>query len=162
MTVLAEVAATYRNPAGPVGRMVAEGPREDRSLAILMGAMFLMFVARAPVAARAAHLDPTTPLEARLGINLFAMVFLVPVLAYALAFALRGLMGAVGCKAPAFASRVALFWAMLAITPLALAQGLLEGFLGPQGLAQLSGLAVFAIFGWFVVQGLRAACRSFR
>ena len=118
MTVTAEILATYRDPAGPVGRLVASGPREDRSLAILLAAAALMFVARAPSLARAAHLDPSVPLNARLGITLFAMLFMLPLLAYALAWLLHLAMRALGGQGGSSGARMALFWALFAIAPL--------------------------------------------
>lgn len=158
MTVAAEILATYRDPAGPVARLVASGPREDRSLAILLAAAVLMFVARAPSLARAAHLDPAVPLDARLGITLFALVFVLPLLAYVVAYLLHLGMRALGRQGEASGARVALFWALLASAPVMLLHGLLEGFLGPDAMvAKMVGLAVFAGFLWFCVRGLGAA-----
>ncbi len=160
MTVMAEILATYRDPAGPVGRLVASGPREDRSLAILMAAALLMFVARAPSMARMAHLDPSVPLNARLGITLFALLFVLPLLAYALAMGVHLVMRGFGGQGQPDGARVALFWALLAITPAALLHGLLEGFWGSQALGvRIVGFAVFAGFLWFWGRGLGAAYR---
>ncbi|MCY1125501.1 YIP1 family protein [Frigidibacter sp. RF13] len=157
MTVTAEILATWRDPAGPVGRLVATGPREDRSLAILMAAAVLMFVARAPSVARAAHLDPSAPLDARLGITLFAMLFLLPLLAYGLALALHLCLRALGRQGAASGARIALFWSFLALSPALLLQGLAEGMLGQTGAVRALGLLVFAAFLWFLLRGLAAA-----
>ena len=158
MTVAAEILATYRDPAGPVGRLVASGPREDRSLAILLAAAVLMFVAKTPALARAAHLDPSVPLNARLGITLFVMLFVLPLLAYALAWPLHLAMRALGGQGAASGARLALFWALFAIAPLMLVHGLLQGFLGPEAMgARIAGFVVFAGFLWFCGRGLGAA-----
>ncbi|WP_284163208.1 YIP1 family protein [Frigidibacter sp. SD6-1] len=157
MTVTAEILATWRDPAGPVGRLVATGPREDRSLAILMAAAVLMFVARAPSLARAAQIDPSAPLDARLGITLFAMLFILPLLAYGLALILHLVLRAIGRKGSASGARIALFWSLLALSPALLLQGLAEGMVGQTGAVRVLGLLVFAAFLWFLARGLATA-----
>lgn len=157
MTIAAEILSTWRDPAAPVRRLLATGPREDRALAILMGAGALMFVARAPSLARAAELDPAVPLDARLGVSLFAMLFLLPLIAYGLATLIHLLLRAFGARGTAHGARVALFWALLAVAPAMLLHGLAEGLLGQTVAVRLAGLAVFGAFLWFVVRGLGAA-----
>lgn len=158
MSVVSEILATWRGPKGPVGRLLQAGPREDRSLIILMAATFLMFLARAPYLARQSALDPSVPLDARLGISLFVMMFAVPLLAYALAFGGHLVMRALGRAGQPYGARVALFWALLAVAPGALLHGMLTGFLGPHGTGvQIVGVGVFAAFLWFWIGGLAAA-----
>ena len=157
MTVTAEIAATYRDPAGPVRRMLAQGRREDRALIILTAAVVLLFLARTPALVRSARLDPTVPLDARLGITLFAMLFMLPLLAYALAYLIHIVLRLCGVAGSAYGARLALFWALFAIAPVMLLQGLLEGFAGPTALVRLFGVAVFALFLWFVGRGLSVA-----
>ncbi len=155
MSLVADIAATWRDPGGMVGRWLATGVREDRALAMIMGAGLVTFLARIPVALRAALLDPAVPLAARLGTSLFVCLFLMPLIAYALALVLHLLAG--GRGQGAYGARLALFWALLAIAPAMLLQGLAEGFLGQVLAVKLTGLAVFLVFLWFVLAGLRAA-----
>jgi len=157
MSVTAEILATWRDPAGPVRRLVANGPREDRALVILIGACILLYVARLPMLARQARLDPTVPLDASMGITLFVMLFVMPLLAYALAFLIHLIVRALGRTGTASGARMVLFWAFLAITPAALAQGLLEALLGPSAVVRIFGVAVFGFFLWFVGRGLSVA-----
>lgn len=159
MSVTGEILATWRDPAGPVGRLVGAGPREDRSLVILMGACLLFYVARLPVLARAARLDPSVPLDAGMGITLFSMLFLLPLIIYGLAFLLHLVVRLAGGTGQAWQARVALFWAFLAIAPAVLLQGLAEALAGPALPVRLAGLAIFVVFVWFVVRGLSAAYR---
>ncbi|MGB7270198.1 MAG: YIP1 family protein [Albidovulum sp.] len=159
MSVGAEILATYRDPAGPVGRLLASGPREDRALVIVMAAGLLMFVARAPSLARAAHIDPSVPLEARLGITLFIMLFILPLLAYGIALGAHMVMRILRFQGPASGARVALFWAMLAIAPASLLHGFCDGFVGQVAWVQLLGAAVFAGFLWFWMRGMVVAYR---
>lgn len=159
MSLTAEMFTTWRDPAAPVRRRLAEGVREDRALALLMAAGGLMFLARAPALARAAALDPSVPLDARLGITFFALQFLLPLAAYGLAALLHLALRACGARGPAHGARLALFWALLAIAPAMLVQGLAEGLLGPVAAVRLFGLVVFAAFLWFLARGLGAAYR---
>lgn len=158
MSVVGEILATWRNPAGPVGRLLSAGPREDRSLVMVIVASVLMFVARTPELARKAALTPDVPLEASLGITLFAMLFLLPLVAYGLAFLGHLIMRAIGREGAAYGGRVALFWAMLAIVPGMLVQGLAAGLAGPESaVARIVGIGVFGVFLWFWGRGLMLA-----
>jgi hypothetical protein len=157
MSVTAEILATWRDPAGPVRRLLANGPREDRALVILIGACILLYVARLPVLARQARLDPTVPLDASMGITLFSMLFVLPLLLYALAYLIHLAVRVLGRNGQAWGARTALFWALLAITPAALLQGLLEALLGPIGAVRAFGIVVFGFFLWFVGRGLTVA-----
>lgn len=161
MSVVGEILATWRDPAGPVGRLLSAGPREDRSLVILIAAAVLMFVARTPDLARRAALNPEVPLQAQMGITLFVMLFLIPVLAYAVAMISHWVMRALGRHGAAYGARVALFWAMLAVVPGLLLHGLLSGLKGGETVGtQIVGLVVFAAFLWFWGRGLQLAYRK--
>ncbi len=148
MPVLADMLRVWRDPGGFIADRLAEGVREDRALAVLMGACGLSFVAQWPGLARAAHLDPSVPLDARLGGALMATLFVLPILAYALAGLAHLLARALGGRGSFFGARLALFWAWLAVAPLALFLGLLAGLAGPSTAATLAGAAVFAGFAW--------------
>lgn len=161
MSVVGEILATWRGPAGPIGRLLSAGPREDRSLVILIAAAVLMFIARTPDLARRAALNPEVPLQAQMGITLFVMLFLIPVLAYAVAMISHLVMRALGRQGAAYGARVALFWAMLAIVPGLLLHGLLSGLNGGETAGtRLVGLVVFAAFLWFWGRGLQLAYRK--
>ncbi len=149
MGLAARILATYRGPRAVVRRQLAEGLREERLLVLLMAACLLLFVAQWPMHARMAHLDPARPLEARLAGALTGALFYFPLLAYALAgisHAIARLFGGAGSFAGA---RLALFWSLLAIAPLALLNGLAAGLFGQAAIGGLSGLVVFAVFLWF-------------
>ena len=92
---------------------------EDRALAILMAARLLIFVSRWPGASRAAFLDPSIPLEARLAADLMAIVLILPLVAYGVA-ALSHLSGRTPSRwqRHLVEARMALFWALLAVSPL--------------------------------------------
>ena len=141
MSLTGDILRSYRSP-GAVARERLAGPvREDRALAVLMGACLLAFVAQWPVHARAAHLAPDVPLDARLAGALFGSLFLWPIVAYAVAGISHMVARLLGGRGSFYGARVALFWAMLAVTPLMLLNGLVRGMIGtgPDDLEQAHG-----------------------
>ena len=157
MAITTEIVATYRRPRQVMRRILSAGVREDRALAVLMGACLLFFVAQWPVNARLAYLNPEVPLDARMGASLMAMLFIRPLLAYGLA-ALSHLIARVfGGNGSHFAARMVLFWSMLAIGPLMLLNGLVAGFIGSGSTQVVVGLVVLATFFVFWISGLRVA-----
>lgn len=129
--------------AGMVGRVLESwwAPRRvvrdlacmpDRVLiAVLMLAMLILLVAQAPGNARAAELDPAIPLDARMAGALLAVMFIMPLLAYALAGIVAVLSRLTAWRLSPRDSRLALFWALLAVGPAMLLSGMVAGFIGP-------------------------------
>jgi hypothetical protein len=146
MSVAGDILQSWRAPRAVIRRKLAQGPREDRALGTLMLACLLAFVAQWPGLVRAAAADPSIPLEARLGGALMGTMFLVPLIAYGLAAASRLALRAFGVDIGWHAARLALFWALLAVAPLMLAQGLVVAALGPGPVATAAGMAVAAAF----------------
>ncbi|NUB43816.1 YIP1 family protein [Fertoebacter nigrum] len=157
MPVTADILESYRRPRAVIARKLAAGLREDRALATLMGACGLIFVAQWPGLARAAHLEPSVPLDARIGGALMGVIFLLPPLCYLVAAGSHLVARALGGKGSFFGARLALFQALLAVTPLMLLQGLVGGFIGPGPAFLAIGLVVLAAFGWIWVQMLIGA-----
>ena len=134
-------------------------PREPWLLMVLMLACALVFVAQWPRLARAAHLDPSIPLDARLAGALFAWVFLAPLFFYGMA-ALMTLALWLVRRVPGASVRLALFWALLVASPVMLLQGLLAGVIGPGLPAALVALAAAGVFVAVLVAGLRVAVET--
>ena len=150
MSITLRILSSWRAPRRTMRAMLAAGPREDRALATLFAACLILFVAQWPALSRAAHLDPSIPLQARMSGALMATLFIVPLLAYALAALTRLVARVMGGHGTWYSARLALFWALLAIAPLVLLQGLVIGFIGPGPTATLVGLVVLAgfLFQW--------------
>jgi hypothetical protein len=162
VSLSADLLRSYRAPRRVLRRQLDAGPREDRALLYLVLACLLFFVAQWPAMSRAALIDPTVPFEARIGGALFALLFILPLLSYALAFllwlALRPF-----APISAFGARLALFWAMLAVSPLVLAQSALTAAMGAPGSAtRIFGLLVLGAFLAILWGGLRAALEAGR
>lgn len=157
MAITRNIAATYRGPGRVVSRILDGEAREDRVLYFLIAACGVIFVAQAPYQAREAHLDETVPLQARLYWSAFLWIFIFPLVMYAIA-ALVWLVSRVMPAAPTgYEIRVALFWALLASTPIILLLGLMAGFVGPGPALQLIAILWCVVFAWFWIAGTFAA-----
>ncbi|MGI3164857.1 YIP1 family protein [Pseudooceanicola sp. 200-1SW] len=156
MSLVANIAASYRHPGDVLGRMLGEGAREDRALALCMGGCGAMFVAQWPRLAREAHLSGED-LQMLLGGALLGVVFILPLALYLLAGLSHGVARLLGGRGTGYGARLALFWALVAATPLMLLHGLVAGFIGPGAAKGLIGLAWCLGFGWIWLAGLRRA-----
>lgn len=162
MAVSTDILRSYRAPRAVVRGLQQGQRREARILVYLMIACALFFVAQWPRLARQSHLDDTVPLEAMMAGALFGLVFLAPLIFYAVGALLALAMGLFVARIDGFDVRLALFWALLVISPLALLQGLVSGMLGQGSQAALTGGVVFAVFIAVLVAGLRVALEAAR
>lgn len=159
MSVTTDILRSYLSPRLVMRRKLAAGPREDRAMATLMGACLLSFVAQWPGLARASFLDPSVPLDARIGGALLGAVFMMPILAYAMAGISRLVARVLGGHGTGYGSRIALFWAFLAVSPLMLLQGLVGGFIGAGPADTAVRLVVLAAFLFLWINNLIEAER---
>lgn len=159
MAVTLDIVESWRRPRVVMRRKLAEGLAEGRSLAVLMGACTLIFVAQWPRLAREAHVDPSVPLEGRLGATLFAVIFVAPLMFYTLAALSQGVARLFGGRGPAAAMRFALFWALLAVSPAMLLHGLASGFLGAVPGVSVAGAGVLLVFLYIWVANMIEAQR---
>lgn len=160
MSVIGDMVATYGGPRKVVSRHLAIGQREDRALVFLLLGSVMIFVSQAPFQARLAHFDDTVPLEARLYWSGLFWIFIVPLAMYPLAAISRFLARAFGVSVSWFGARMALFWALLASTPLLLLQGLAAGLLLTPLVPSALLFVWFLVFIWFWISGLRQAGRE--
>lgn len=159
MSLLRDIAATYRGPVPVLRRRVAGGAREDRALAVLMAGCGLLFVAQWPRLARQAY-ETGEELEMLMGGSLMALIFILPLVLYAIAALGRIVARVLRGRGTAYAARMALFWALLAAAPVFLLNGLTEGFVGPGPQSAMTGLLALAVFLWFWLAGVIAVERG--
>ncbi|MDJ1008702.1 MAG: YIP1 family protein [Paracoccaceae bacterium] len=157
MSISNDIARMYLRPRQVVRARLAQGQREDRALAVLMGACGLIFVAQWPRLAREAHLDDTIGLQALMAGALMGWVFIMPLALYGLAALSHLVATAVGGQGTWFRARLALFWALLAASPLWLFHGLVAGFIGPGPALTFVGLLALGAFVVFWGIGLAEA-----
>lgn len=159
MALTTDILASYRRP-GAVVRRRAGGPvREDRALVTVMVACGLIFVAQWPRLSREAFLTGQD-FDVLLGGALLGWLFLMPLVLYALAALSHLLARLMGGQGTWFGARMALFWALLAASPLWLLWGLVAGFVGPGVALNLVGLVALAAFLAIWMAGLAAVERK--
>ncbi|AAV95289.1 YIP1 family protein [Ruegeria pomeroyi] len=158
MPVTSDIAASYRGPARVMRHLLDMGQREDRALAFVMAFCVIAFVAQLPALARRAHLEQAD-LNMLMGGALLGSVFLLPLLFYAIALLSHWVARMLGGQGSAYGARLALFWSLLASTPLVLLNGLVAGFIGPGPALSAVGLIWVAVFAWFWLTNLREAQR---
>ena len=156
MPVTRDITATYRGPGRVMRRLLQAGAREDRALAVLMGFCVVAFIAQMPRLAREAHLQDQD-LAMLMGGALMGSVFILPLVLYGIAALSHLVRRVLGRGGSAYAARLALFWSLLASTPLLLLYGLVAGLIGPGPALQAVGLVWVAVFLWFWIASLRAS-----
>lgn len=159
MAITRNISATYRGPGRVMRQLLAMGPREDRALAYLMAGCLVMFVSQMPKLAREAHLTGED-LNMLMGASLMAWVFMAPLLLYGLAALSHLVAKLFRGQGSYYGARLALFWALLASSPLILLNGLVAGFIGPGIELQVVGMVWVGVFAWFWISGLLAAERA--
>lgn len=135
------------------------GMPESAKLMMLMIALVIHLIAQAPGNARAAQLDPSVPLDARMGGSLLAVMFLMPLVAYAVAAIVALLSRLTPWRLSQEDSRLTLFWALMAVTPAVLLSGLVKGFIGSGVEYMATQVLSGAGFIWIWGAGISALAR---
>ncbi len=138
-------------------KLMSAGQREDRALAVLMGACVLVFVAQWPRLAREAHLNTEAEFAQLMAGALMGWIFIMPLVLYGLAALTHLIAGLFGGRGTWYRARLALFWSLLASTPLLFLHGLVAGFIGPGTQLSVVGALWLLAFGIFWISGLRVA-----
>lgn len=149
MSVTQGIVASWRHPRKVMRGVLARGRSEAFAFSLLVTFLILVFVAQWPPAARRAAIDPGAPLAPQLLAVALALLATIP-LWYGVA-ALSHLVARVfGGQGDWQGARLALFWALVAVSPLMLLHGLVAGMLGDGRQATLMGMVVAAgfLFQW--------------
>ncbi|PID37516.1 MAG: YIP1 family protein [Proteobacteria bacterium] len=147
MSVTRDIFRAYRTPRAVYRARAGCEVREDRALVVLMLACGLIFLAQWPSALRATLIDDSVPFEGRIAAAILTTVLIGPLIAYAVGTFTHLIARLFGGRGSTYRARFALFWALLAASPLFLLRGLVAGFFGdhPVNLAvALVSLAAFA------------------
>lgn len=159
MSVALDILRSYRAPGTVIARRAAGPVREDRAIAILMAACVLMAVAQWPNMQRVALENPDLPQDGLVTSALFGWVFLAPLFFYGLAALAHLVARVLGGRGRWFDARIAVFWGLLASTPLWLLDGLVRGFVGLGTQSYITGTLATAALLVFWVAGLLAVER---
>lgn len=148
MSITRDIVETWRRPRGVVRRHLARGRSEPFAFSLLVVFLLLAFVAQWPSASRAAFEDGNSPVAPRLLAIGMALLATIPVW-YALAAFSRMVARIFGGRGSWYGARIALFWSLVAVSPLMLLQGMVAGMIGPgpalTAVGILAGLA-FVVF----------------
>lgn len=184
MPVTTDILASYRRPRSVMARLLAGGADDRVAFAYLTAGLVIGFVSQLPALMRRAN-EPDPEFEAAIRAEagdvrpiesvgvpadivdakfealmsgaLMAWIFILPLLLYGVAALSLPLMRALGAKITGLGTRLALFWAFLAATPLKLFQGLVAGFIGPGPVLIAAWSLWLAVFLWFWASNLREA-----
>ena len=162
MSVSRDILRSWRAPRQVVGAILSRGPREDLAIVFLMIGCGLIFLAQWPRLIAAAQADPEVPVQAMLGGALMGWMFIAPLVFYGIAAVIRLVMLGVGVRASWYAVRLALFWTVLAVSPLWLLHGAVIFVAGPGPVTAVAGALALAAFFWILAGGLSAAALEAR
>lgn len=147
MSITTDIVESWRRPRVVVRRHLARGRSEPFAFSLLAAFLLLAFIAQWPAASRAAFED-STPVAPRLLAIGLALLATIP-LWYGLAAFTRMVARIFGGRGTWYGARIALFWSLVAVTPLMLLQGMVAGMIGPSpGLTAVGVLAgvAFVVF----------------
>ncbi len=148
MSVTSDIFATYKGPRKIFARLLSQGCHESVLLAFVMGFCTLTFVSQIPVRARESYLNGTD-LNTLLAGSLMAILFVMPLILYALSFVIHVFAKLGKGRGTAYHARLVLFWSLFSATPLILIHGLIEGFFGPGPEKTAIGALWLAVVLWF-------------
>ncbi|WP_108816050.1 hypothetical protein [Loktanella sp. Alg231-35] len=161
MPVTQDIVRTWRGPRRVMRDLLGQGKREDRAIVYLMVSCFLIFVAQWPRLRRVADGYEPSPwpadmnFEGMMTYTFFSAVIVLPLFMYGIAALSHQIAKVIGGKGTWYGARLALFWTLLAMSPMILFYGLVRGLIGPGTQAALVGGIGAAAFVIIWVQSLR-------
>jgi len=159
MSASGEIIRAYRGFGASMQRQMESRPGEERLLAYVVVASLIFFVARVPAllklsaAAATAEISPI----ALFVTNLVGSFFFAPLMLYGLAALSHLAAKAFGGHGRGVDARLALFWTLLVISPLALISTIIQIAMPLAWVSQALWLALFLIFAFAWGQALSVA-----
>ncbi|WP_151719609.1 YIP1 family protein [Gemmobacter serpentinus] len=153
MSVTSDIIESWRRPRNVVRRHLARGKSEAFAFSLLFVFLLIAFIAQYPAAMQVARLDPEIPLPPQLLGRALGLLAMIPAF-YLLAAASRLIGMAAGGRGSWYGARIALFWALVAVSPLVLLIGLVTAMIGPGPQLTVTGIVAFAGFLFQWVMGL--------
>lgn len=144
-------------------RRLDEHPGEERLLIFLVVAILLFFVARIPNLLANSTLQATEEISntAIFVTNLVASFFFAPLLFYGVASVSRIISKLFGGSGDGYSARLALFWALLVVSPVALLSTILQSVFPVLWLATALPVVMFLLFA-FVWGACLSVAEGFR
>lgn len=145
MAVTSDIVESWRRPRQVLRRHLGRGRSEAFAFSLLFVFLLIAFIAQYPGAARVTALNPEVPMAPQLLAKALGLLATIP-LFYGLA-ALSRLVGkAMGGQGTWYGARLALFWALVAVTPFVLLVGMVAALIGPGLQLTVTGGVAFAAF----------------
>ncbi len=154
MSATRDILQSYRSPRVVIRRHLDRGVNEGRVLMFLIAACLLVFISQWPNVSRQAQLDPSIPLDMRLGGAMLGWLFIAPLFFYALSGVSYMVARVFGGQGTTYGARLALFWSMLVVAPLWLLHGLTAGLIGAGPQLTGIGLVLSVAFFWIWISSL--------
>ena len=155
MSVAAQISRNYRDPGGVVAYWVSQPYHEGRSLMMLMAGCAFLCVSVIP---NVVLLQDGGPTEARVSAAIFAWLFVAPLALYLLAGLIYLGLRLSRARPSAYATRLVLFWSILAAAPLWLLNG--AGLVIPMRAVSLTiGFVAFTGFLLLIILNFKALLR---
>ncbi len=156
MSVTTDIVQAWLNPKAVMRRHLQRPKSEPFAFSLLVAFLLLAFVSLWPFLSRQTVLQPEVPMLQRLVASGLALLALIPFW-YLLAAISRWIFKVRGGQGSHYKARLALFAALLAVTPGMLLQGLTAGMIGPGLQANLVAALVGLAFLWIWISMLRQA-----
>jgi hypothetical protein len=152
MSASAEIVRAYKGFGASMRRRLDEHPGEERLLIYLVIAILLFFVARIPNLLEVSAIQATEDISiaAIFVTNLVSSFFFAPLLLYGVAALSHLVAKAFGGKGTSYGARLALFWTLLVISPLALLSTILQVAYPADWLSTtlLTGMFLLFTYAW--------------
>lgn len=154
MAAVDDILRTYRAPRMVMRAHLDRTRSELRVMSFLLAALIVIFIAQWPDLSRQAYFHPEQKMPVLLMARALGLLAMIPAF-YGLAA--LGHLGAraLGGTGDWYGGRLALFWALFAVSPLMLLQGMIAGFIGVGVQLTAISVLVFAVFLVFWGAGLR-------
>lgn len=159
MSVTTDIVQAWRRPKAVMQRHLQRPKSDPFAFSLLVAFLLLAFVSLWPFLSRQTVLQPEVPMVQRLVASGLALLALIPFF-YLLAALSHWITKAMGGQGSYYTARLALFSALLAVTPGMLLQGLVAGMIGPGLQANLVAALVGLAFLWIWMSMLREAERG--
>lgn len=159
MAVTNDIVQGWFNPKAVMQRHLQRGKSEPFAFSLLVAFLVLTFVSLWPFLSRLSLLQTDVPMVQRLVGAGLALLATIPFW-YLLAWLSRLLAKALGGQGSFYTARLALFAALLTVTPGMLLQGLVAGIIGQGRQLTLVGVIVALAFVWIWLSMLIEAERN--
>ncbi len=148
MSTSAEIIRAYRGFEASMKRRLDEHPGEERLLIYLVIAILLFFVARIPNLLEVSAIQATDEVSstAIFVTNLVSSFFFAPLLLYGVAALSHIIAKLFGGKGTSYGARLALFWALLVVSPLSLVSTILQQSYAAEWFSTTLLLGMFLLF----------------